>query len=47
MLGLNEQFAPKFLKHSGDLGQAVRQAVRQYATEVREGKYPAKEHSFD
>jgi 3-methyl-2-oxobutanoate hydroxymethyltransferase len=47
MLGLNEQFAPKFLKHYGELGQAVRQAVRQYAAEVREGKYPSKEHSFD
>jgi 3-methyl-2-oxobutanoate hydroxymethyltransferase len=47
MLGLNEQFAPKFLKHYGKLGQAVREAVRAYAADVREGKYPAKEHSFD
>ena len=47
MLGLNEQFAPKFLKHFGSMGQAVREAVRAYASEVREGKYPAKEHSFD
>jgi 3-methyl-2-oxobutanoate hydroxymethyltransferase len=47
MLGLNEQFAPKFLKHFGKLGQAVREAVRAYASEVREGKYPGKEHSFE
>lgn len=47
MLGLNEQFAPKFLKHYGRLGQAVREAVRAYASEVREGKYPGKEHSFE
>ena len=47
MLGLNEQFAPKFLKRYAELGQAVRQAVRAYASEVREGKYPDKEHSFD
>jgi 3-methyl-2-oxobutanoate hydroxymethyltransferase len=47
MLGLNEQFTPKFLKHYGKLGQAVRESVRTYASEVREGKYPAKEHSFD
>jgi 3-methyl-2-oxobutanoate hydroxymethyltransferase len=47
MLGLNEQFAPKFLKHYAKLGQAVREAVRAYAGEVREGKYPAKEHSFE
>jgi 3-methyl-2-oxobutanoate hydroxymethyltransferase len=47
MLGLNEQFAPKFLKHYGRLADAVREAVRAYATEVREGKYPGKEHSFE
>jgi 3-methyl-2-oxobutanoate hydroxymethyltransferase len=47
MLGLNEQFAPKFLKHFGNLGEAVREAVRTYASEVRAGKYPGKEHSFE
>jgi 3-methyl-2-oxobutanoate hydroxymethyltransferase len=47
MLGLNEQFAPKFLKHFAKLGDAVRDAVRVYASEVREGKYPGKEHSFE
>jgi 3-methyl-2-oxobutanoate hydroxymethyltransferase len=47
MLGLNEQFAPKFLKHYAQLGEAVRSAVRSFASEVRERKYPGKEHSFD
>jgi 3-methyl-2-oxobutanoate hydroxymethyltransferase len=47
MLGLNEQFAPKFLKHYGSLGQTVREAARAFASEVREGKYPDKEHSFE
>jgi 3-methyl-2-oxobutanoate hydroxymethyltransferase len=47
MLGLNEQFAPKFLKHFAELGDAVRSAVRSYAAEVRDGKYPGKEHSFE
>jgi 3-methyl-2-oxobutanoate hydroxymethyltransferase len=47
MLGLNEQFAPKFLKHYARLGQSVREAVRAFAAEVRDGKYPGKEHSFD
>jgi len=47
MLGLNEQFAPKFLKHYAKLGEVVRSAVRSFATEVREGKYPGKEHSFE
>jgi len=47
MLGLNEQFAPKFLKHYGQLGQSVREAVRGFADEVRGGKYPGREHSFE
>jgi 3-methyl-2-oxobutanoate hydroxymethyltransferase len=47
MLGLNETFAPKFLKHYGRLAESVREAVRGYADDVREGKYPAKEHSFE
>jgi 3-methyl-2-oxobutanoate hydroxymethyltransferase len=47
MLGLNEQFTPKFLKHFAKLGDAVREAVRTYADEVRAGKYPGKEHSFE
>jgi len=47
MLGLNEQFAPKFLKHYAELGESVREAVRSFAAEVRDGKYPGKEHSFE
>jgi 3-methyl-2-oxobutanoate hydroxymethyltransferase len=47
MLGLNEQFAPKFLKHYAKLGESVREAVRGFAAEVREGKYPGREHSFE
>ena len=47
MLGLNEQFAPKFLKDYGKLGMAVREAVRAYASDVRDGKYPGREHSFE
>jgi 3-methyl-2-oxobutanoate hydroxymethyltransferase len=47
MLGLNEQFAPKFLKHYAQLGESVREAVRSFAADVRDGKYPGKEHSFE
>jgi 3-methyl-2-oxobutanoate hydroxymethyltransferase len=47
MLGLNEGFSPKFLKRYAELGTSVREAVRAYATEVRGGTYPAKEHSFE
>jgi 3-methyl-2-oxobutanoate hydroxymethyltransferase len=47
MLGLNEGFSPKFLKRFAELGEAVRDAVKSYATEVRKGTYPGKEHSFE
>ncbi len=47
MLGLNEGFSPKFLKRYAELADAVREAARTYADEVRRGTYPDKAHSFD
>ncbi|MBA3497345.1 MAG: 3-methyl-2-oxobutanoate hydroxymethyltransferase [Gemmatimonadales bacterium] len=47
MLGLNEAFNPKFLHRYAELGEAVRSAVRAYAADVRGGRYPGPEHSFD
>ncbi len=47
MLGLNTGFKPKFLKRYAELGDAVRDAVGRYATDVREGRYPGPEQSFD
>ncbi|HXQ29223.1 MAG TPA: 3-methyl-2-oxobutanoate hydroxymethyltransferase [Gemmatimonadales bacterium] len=46
MLGLNEEFQPKFLKRYAELAADVRSAVEHYAAEVREGRYPGPEHSF-
>jgi 3-methyl-2-oxobutanoate hydroxymethyltransferase len=46
MLGLNEEFQPKFLKRYAHLATDVRAAVERYAAEVREGRYPGPEHSF-
>ncbi len=47
MLGLNDEFSPRFLKRYAELAEVVRQAVTQYATEVRSGAYPDDIHSFD
>lgn len=47
MLGLNDTFSPKFLKRYAELAKIVRDAVAQYATEVRTGAYPDDARSFD
>jgi 3-methyl-2-oxobutanoate hydroxymethyltransferase len=47
MLGLNDQFNPKFLRRFGALAESSRGAIHDYVTAVREGSYPAAEHSFD
>jgi 3-methyl-2-oxobutanoate hydroxymethyltransferase len=46
MLGLYGDLQPRFVKRYGELGQAVKDAVSQYCRDVREGKFPASEHSF-
>jgi 3-methyl-2-oxobutanoate hydroxymethyltransferase len=46
MLGLNEGFAPKFLRRYAELGVATRDAVGRFCTEVREGQYPGPEHTY-
>jgi 3-methyl-2-oxobutanoate hydroxymethyltransferase len=46
LLGLNEEFEPKFLRRYADLAGEVRRAVERYAGDVRDGRYPGPEHSF-
>jgi 3-methyl-2-oxobutanoate hydroxymethyltransferase len=46
MLGLYPDFKPKFAKRYADLGTQVKAAVEAYCQEVREGSFPAAEHTF-
>jgi 3-methyl-2-oxobutanoate hydroxymethyltransferase len=46
MLGLFEDIRPRFVKQYGDLGREVVQAVEAYCREVRDGTFPAAEHTF-
>ncbi len=46
ILGLFDDFRPRFVKQYADLGQQVRQSVEAYCNEVRDGSFPAAEHSF-
>ena len=45
MLGLTEDFHPKFLKRYVELREAASAAVETYVEEVREGLFPDAEHS--
>lgn len=47
LLGLNEGFAPRFLKTYAALGADVRDAVGRFASDVRSGVYPDDAHSFE
>ncbi len=45
MLGLND-WTPSFVKQYANLGADAAKAARAFAEEVREGKFPAKEHCY-
>ncbi len=47
MLGLFDEFHPKFLKKYANIRSVIADAVTQYSTEVRSGKFPDMEHSFE
>src|SRR5216683_3293830 len=46
MLGLFAEFTPKFVKRYRQLGDEIRAAAREYAAEVKEGRFPAAEHTY-
>ena len=47
MLGLNEGFRPKFLRTFASVAEEARRGVTGYVQAVRDGSYPAAEHSFE
>jgi 3-methyl-2-oxobutanoate hydroxymethyltransferase len=47
MLGIFTDFKPKFLKYFGDIGENIRKALKSYSDEVKKGKYPDQEHSYE
>ena len=46
MLGMYTGFVPKHIKRYASLADTVETAISQYAQEVKEGSFPAEEHSF-
>lgn len=45
MLGMNQQFHPKFLKRYADLQSVILEATTRYLQEVRDGEFPGAEHT--
>jgi 3-methyl-2-oxobutanoate hydroxymethyltransferase len=46
LLGVFDQFKPKFTKRYANVAEVAVDALRRYAAEVREGKFPDAEHSY-
>lgn len=46
VLGLFEKFTPKFCKKYAEFGAEMRSAFEAYVKDVKDGSFPAEEHSF-
>jgi 3-methyl-2-oxobutanoate hydroxymethyltransferase len=46
MLGLVTEFTPKSVKRYRRLSDEIRAAAREYAEEMRQGRFPAPEHTY-
>ena len=46
LLGMFEDFRPKFVKRYATLGSAAGEAIAAYAAEVRARSFPGPEHAF-
>jgi 3-methyl-2-oxobutanoate hydroxymethyltransferase len=46
LLGVFDQFKPKFTKRYAQISEVAVDALKRYAAEVREGKFPDAEHSY-
>jgi 3-methyl-2-oxobutanoate hydroxymethyltransferase len=46
MLGFYEGRAPRFVKRYAELGEAIVDALRRYADDVRGGSFPEEQHTY-
>ena len=46
MLGMYQDFSPKFVKHFAEIGKTMKEAFDNYAKEVKDSSFPAVEHTF-
>ena len=46
MLGINNEFSPRFLRRYAQLFEVMTQAFRQYTADVKTGTFPSDEESY-
>ena len=46
LLGLSEGFAPRYLKRYAEVGEQIVAALRDYADDVRSGRFPDEQHAY-
>jgi 3-methyl-2-oxobutanoate hydroxymethyltransferase len=46
MLGLTEEFRPRFVRRYAELAETLRGAFRQYIGDVKSGKFPTSKESY-
>lgn len=46
MLGMFNDYVPKFVKQFAQVGEVMKQAFRDYKQEVSEGSFPAEQHGY-
>jgi len=46
MLGMFNNFKPKFVKQYSQVGELIKSSIKSYKTEVEEGLFPGEEHQF-
>ncbi len=46
LLGFDDQFKPRFLKHYANIGRSVVDALSDYIRDVKDVSFPTQEHSF-
>ncbi|OOM80731.1 3-methyl-2-oxobutanoate hydroxymethyltransferase [Clostridium sp. BL-8] len=46
MLGMFNDFVPKFVKQYANIGQSMREAIGSYVKEVQDGTFPEEKHTF-
>jgi 3-methyl-2-oxobutanoate hydroxymethyltransferase len=47
LLGLEERLSPRFVRRYAELGQVAREALENFADDVREGRFPTLDESYE